>query len=58
MDMTYSESAEGVLINRARIARELASHGLAGMVDECVAEIPPRRDGLWNAGDVLRWLGY
>lgn len=61
--MTYSESAQGLLITRERVAQELARHGFtsADHVDECVAECRPRdRDGVtrWDAGDVLAWLGY
>jgi hypothetical protein len=61
---TYSESAEGVLIDRARAATELARHGFttAECLDECLAECRPfdGTDGVtrWDAGDVLRWLGY
>ncbi len=54
--MTYSESAEGVFIDEARIAQELRAHHLGPFLDECLAEIPPARaDGKRNAGDVLRW---
>ncbi len=56
---TYSESAEGVWIDEARILRELTAHHLGEFLGDCLAEIPPARaDGLRNAGDVLRWIGY
>lgn len=65
---TYSESARGVLITRTRAERELMNHGvtLASDIDECFATIPAHSDNcgtpfaapMYDAGDVLDWLGY
>lgn len=58
--MTYSESAQGVLITAARVRSELARHGFHD--NETLAECRPfdGRDGVtrWDAGHVLAWLGY
>ena len=59
-DMTYSESAEGVTITVERAVRELSSHGCVDVDDvwACLTETPRNADGSYNAGDILRWLGY
>lgn len=60
---TYSESAEGVMITGRRLIQELRTHGITGEdeIRECMTEVGHRREGvldLYNAGDVLRFLGY
>lgn len=56
-DMTYSESAEGLEITRARALQELRSHG---QTDADVLDFD--RDlgvhATYLASDVLAWLGY
>ena len=55
--MTYSESAENVTISRARALAELTAHGVpACEYAEFFADLGNRES--YNAGDVLRWLGY
>ncbi len=56
--MTYSESAEGVLITKARAVVELQRHGIfrAEEIAEFLADCGDRE--AYDAGDVLRWLGY
>lgn len=56
--MTYSESAEGVSITKARALQELQRHGVfrAEDIAEFLADCGDRE--IYNAGDVLRWLGY
>lgn len=56
--MTYSESAEGVTISRRRALQELRTHGCddAESIDLFLAECGSH--DTYNAGDVLRWLGY
>jgi hypothetical protein len=59
--MTYSESAEGVTIDRARGVRELARHGrtVASLEPFELAEFEALfASGACDAGDLLRWLGY
>lgn len=61
--MTYSESAEGIRIDRRRAAVELTRHGLS------VAALDPEHErpefdalfdaaGFCDAAALLRWLGY
>ncbi|MBJ2153179.1 hypothetical protein [Paracoccus sp. IB05] len=56
--MTYSESAEGVIVTRARALLELQRHGVFRAED--IAEFLFDCGDLesYDAGDVLRWLGY
>ncbi|MCL4068166.1 hypothetical protein M3484_16465 [Pseudomonas sp. GX19020] len=56
--MTYSESAEGVIITKARALRELQRHGIFREEDiaEFLADCGDK--AAYDAGDVLRWLGY
>ena len=70
--LTYSESAEGMIISHARALAELASHGVDVSLDDDgamtvqVAEfyrdvdpIGSDADGdTYLASDVLEWLGY
>jgi hypothetical protein len=56
--MTYSESAEGVLITFERALEELAAHGV--LEPQNIAEFLQEL-GLcasYDAGDVMRFLGY
>lgn len=55
---TYSESAEGVMIGKARVAQELDKHGCGDQAFAEFANEYPSTNGKWNAGDVLRFLGY
>ena len=56
--MTYSESAEGIEITKARAFQELRNHGncrdedFAEFLEECGDK------EIYTASDVLRWLGY
>jgi hypothetical protein len=56
--MTYSESAQGLTISKARAIRELKDHGIfqtedfAQFFEEC-GDKPE-----YLASDVLAWLGY
>ncbi|GEM95446.1 hypothetical protein RSP03_45130 [Cereibacter sphaeroides] len=56
--MTYLESAEGETITKERALRELKAHGVpvpegvAAFLQECGDR------EVYDAGDVLRWLGY
>ncbi len=61
--MTYSESAEGIRIDRKRAAVELRRHGLSVAGLDPVHELPEYdalfgADGLCDAQALLRWLGY
>ncbi len=68
MSMTYSESAQGVMISARRVVQELKSHGftgelgyqaLASFMEEAGLEAPGDRDADWvDAGELLEWLGY
>jgi hypothetical protein len=55
-EQTYSESARGVIISRARARQEVAKHGLAGEWDKFLAEVGDSET--YDAGDVMDWLGY
>lgn len=56
--MTYSESAEGVQISRQRALKEIADHGLTGADDlDDFYDVCGDQES-YDAGDVLRWLGY
>lgn len=57
--MTYSESAEGITISKARAMQELRNHGCvmdAQTEAEFVAECGDKAEYL--ASDVLAFLGY
>jgi hypothetical protein len=56
--MTYSESAQGVVISKARALQKLARHGVGDTesVALFLAECGDRDTYL--ASDVLAWLGY
>ena len=53
--MTYSESAEGVIITRARAIVELQRHGVVDY-DEFFTDMGYHES--YSAHDVLQWLGY
>lgn len=56
--MTYLESAEGEIITKERALRELKAHGVPAPegVAEFLQDCGDRE--VYDAGDVLRWLGY
>ena len=54
--MTYSESAKGVLITKARAYKEFKDHGAVDDWAEFVIWAGDK-DNYW-AEDVLGWLGY
>lgn len=56
--MTYSESAQGVMITPDRARKELATHGAEADFDLFCSEVTADAHGMYNAGDVLNWLGY
>ena len=56
--MTYSESAKGQMITAKRVREELRDHGLEGDFTLFVAEVATDTHGMYNAGDVMDWLGY
>jgi hypothetical protein len=57
-EMTYSESAAGVLITTARAHKELRDHSIPladwteGLAESFVS------DGVYSASALLEWLGY
>jgi len=59
MGMTYSESAKGVMITAKRAFSDLRRHGMVSddfdMFDH---EVKPNADNMYDAGDVMDWLGY
>ena len=56
--MTYSESAQGVTITKARAFVELKRHGVdnAETRADMMAELGDRAE--YDAGEVLAFLGY
>ena len=67
-EMTYSESAHGVMISFDRVLQEFRSHSVAGpdipdmmaeLCEELGVDVPADRRADWvDAGDVLAFLGY
>lgn len=57
---TYSGSAVGQRITRQRALREIRDHGCddAQSVADFDTEVEPGRDGLYDAVEILAWLGY
>lgn len=53
--MTYSESAEGIRISKARALRELRDHGVVETQD-FFEDLGDRET--YEASEVLVWLGY
>jgi len=65
VDKTYSESARGVMITDERVREMLAEHGFRGRDEffDCLASMidhapDSAANGIYDAGDVLDWLGY
>tara|TARA_R110000868_G_scaffold143171_1_gene360965 strand:+ start:1681 stop:1893 length:213 start_codon:yes stop_codon:yes gene_type:complete len=56
--MTYSDSAKGVTITRARALRELEAHGLTSPADVAQFFADMGYAATYAAHKVLRWLGY
>lgn len=57
MNDTYYESAEGILITRERVVRELNDHGVSEYdIGTFFGEMGVKE--LYDAQSVLRWLGY
>jgi len=56
--MTYSESAEGIIITQKRALQELAKHGLdlPSSHEEFFTDMGDHSH--YEASDVLSWLGY
>lgn len=56
---TYYESAEDIAIDAKRVNSELLNHGqtMQGII-EFFIDCKPSSQGLWNAQEVLLWLGY
>ena len=54
--MTYFESAEGVMITRDRALKELIDHGMKDEIDIFIKDMGDRQQSA--ARDVLQWLGY
>ncbi len=67
-EMTYSQSAQGVMISAARVVQELKSHGftgeagyqaLASFMEDAGLEPPDDRNADWvDAGELMDFLGY
>ena len=72
-EMTYSESARGVMISVRRVVQELKAHGFTGeMGVQALAEFASEVDAMpedasgnvdkdadWiDAGELFDWLGY
>ena len=56
--MTYSDSAKGVTITKARALQELAHHGLTNPADVAQFLADMGDAAHYAAHKVLRWLGY
>jgi len=56
--MTYSDSAHGVTITRARALRELEAHGMTSPADVAQFFADMGYAATYAAHKVLRWLGY
>jgi hypothetical protein len=54
--MTYSESAEGVMISQERAIQEIIDHGLEDEVGTFLDDLGDHKE--YDAQAVLRWLGY
>lgn len=54
--MDYFESAEDETINKDRALYELKRHGVESETAQFLAEIGDK--AVYNAQDVLQWLGY
>ena len=57
MYLSYYQSAEGIEIDKARVIKELTKHGCSQEeIKQCFEELGA--GPMWNAQDVLGWLGY
>jgi hypothetical protein len=56
--MTYYESAEGIEITEKRAFQLLAEHGVDDWIYEFRDDVDTNERGLYDAQEVLRWLGY
>jgi hypothetical protein len=56
--MTYSDSAHGVTITKARALQELAHHGMTSPADVAQFLADMGDAATYAAHKVLRWLGY
>ena len=57
MYLTYSQSAEGITINKSRVTKELRKHGCTQEeIEQCFNDLGP--GPVWEAEKVLAWLGY
>ena len=54
--MTYSESAKGVTISKARVLEELKRHGVEGDWSLFLSDMGDKQE--YKAKAVLVWLGY
>lgn len=54
--MTYYESAEDVVITKARAYKEFEKHGVAGEWDMFLSDMGDKEE--YEAQGVLGWLGY
>ncbi|MPL92145.1 hypothetical protein SDC9_38242 [bioreactor metagenome] len=54
----YLDSAEGVMISRDRALYELKRHGLEDPEDHEIFFADLGTADQYDAGEVLRWLGY
>lgn len=54
----YLDSAEGYMISRDRALYELKQHGLEDPEDHALFFAELGMADEYDAGDVLRWLGY
>ena len=56
--MTYSESAQGIVISHDRAMQELKRHGLWHDSEVEAFYLEMGRKPEYQASDVLEWLGY
>ena len=56
VEVTYSESAHGVPITKARARLEIERHGLGDEFDRFLAEVGDRET--YDARLIFDWLGY
>ena len=58
IEMTYFESAAGIEITEERAFQLLVEHGADDSIYEFRDDVNTNERGLYNAQDVLIWLGY
>jgi hypothetical protein len=56
--MDYFESAAGIEITEERAFQLLVEHGVDDSIYEFRDDVDTNERGLYNAQDVLIWLGY